>query len=343
MEFESASQAIKNIKAGWNLGNTLDCAGKTDGDYSVSKYETLWHSPIITREMITAVKDAGFSAVRFPVTWHPHIDENGCIRKEWLDRVEEIANYILDAGLYCIINVHHDSGANAWLRADSDNYAENCSRFADIWKTVAIRFRDYGEKLMFEGFNEMLDINNSWTTPSAADAYEIHNRYNKLFVDTIRSTGGNNEYRNLSLQTYSAGESQLTLDSFVLPDDIHHGHLFAQVHNYDPQGFCWLKSKDKQLRDTWGTEEDLAEADSLMERLKAFSQRINAPVIIGEYGSQDKNNEDARIAHAEYFTSRAFEAGVPCFWWDTEGAFGLLDRHNCTMKYPNLTKAVTDK
>lgn len=341
MEFESAVQAVKNIKAGWNLGNTLDSHGFINGDYAVEKYETLWHSPVITREMIAEVKKAGFSAMRFPVTWNAHTDENGNIKKEWLDRVEEIANYALNEGLYCIINVHHDSGAGAWLCADTDSFDKNSRRFEGIWRNVAERFRDYGEKLMFEGFNEMLDINKSWTEPTAEDAYEIHNRYNQLFVDTVRATGGNNAFRNLSVQTYSAGESQRTLDNFVIPRDSAKEHLIAQVHNYDPQGFCWLKAKDKVLRDNWGDAEDKLEIDRLIERLSAFSKKTGLPVIIGEYGSQHKNNEPDRAAHAGYLVSNAYRAGIKCFWWDTQGEFGLLDRKNCTMLYDSVVKAIT--
>lgn len=340
MRFESAYEAVNNITAGWNLGNTFDSCGKTKGEYSVSAYETLWHSPVITRGMIAAVKKSGFNAVRFPVTWNAHADENGNINKEWLDRIEEVVGWILDEDMYCIINVHHDSGEGGWILADEDVFIRTSDRFKGIWNCIAERFRDYGEKLMFEGFNEMLDINKSWTEPRSDAAYDIQNRYNQLFVDTVRVTGGNNVMRNLVLQTYSGGETRRTLDNFSLADDIADGHLIAEVHNYDPQGFCWLKAKDRIMRDTWGTDEDRNEINDLIERIKSFSVRINAPVIIGEYGSQDKGNEAARAEHAGYIVSLAAAAGIKCFWWDTVGAFGLLDRQNEKMIHDDIVKAI---
>lgn len=340
MEFESAYKAVEKITSGWNLGNTFDSCGTIKCEYSAAAYETLWFSPIITKEMISAVKNAGFNAVRLPVTWNAHADENGNIKPEWMNRIEEVVNYILGEDMYCIINVHHDSGEGGWILADEEFFEKTSRRFSGIWKNISERFINYGEKLMFEGFNEMLDIHKSWTEPRSDDAYFVHNRYNQLFVDTVRATGGNNRFRNLVLQTYSGGESLRTMNKFSLAADAVCGHLIAEIHNYDPQGFCWLKAKDRVMRDSWGTDEDLKEIDNLVSRAEEFSKRINAPVIIGEYGSQDKNNESERAKHAGYIVSKAAEAGIKCFWWDTVGAFALLDRKNVKMQHKEIIDAI---
>ena len=79
----------------------------------------------------------------------------------------------------------------------------------------------------------------------------------------------------------------------------------------------------------------------LIARLGRFSERIDAPVIIGEHGSQHKDNEAYRAAHAAYFTSSAAKTGIKCFWWDTQGSFGLLDRANSRMMYESIVKAIT--
>ncbi|MGN0632957.1 MAG: glycoside hydrolase family 5 protein [Oscillospiraceae bacterium] len=343
MDFETAQSVCRNITAGWNLGNALDSFGRIKGEYSVEKYETLWHSPTITKELIAAVSAAGFNAVRLPVTWNDHFDVNGEIRKDWLDRVEQVAKMILDEGMYCILNVHHDSGAAGWLFADEENFRQSAPKFEKIWKTVAERFNNYGEKLLFEGFNEMLDINRSWTEPLSDEAYKVANRYNQLFVDTVRASGGNNEMRNLVVQTYSGGESRRTLDSFELPQDTQENRLIAEVHNYDPQGFCWLKAKDQVMRSEWGSGEDKAQLDDLVKRLSEFSVRLGVPVIIGEYGTEDKGNEPFRAAHARYLTENCAKAGIKCFWWDTSGAFSLFDRKTAAVKFNDIVNAVCFK
>ena len=49
-----------------------------------------------------------------------------------------------------------------------------------------------------------LDENNEWNKPSAA-GLEYVNKWNQLFVDTVRATGGNNSKRNLVVMTYAGG------------------------------------------------------------------------------------------------------------------------------------------
>lgn len=53
----SAIDLVKEIKIGWNLGNTLD-----------APTETAWGNPRTTKAMIEKVREMGFNAVRVPVT-----------------------------------------------------------------------------------------------------------------------------------------------------------------------------------------------------------------------------------------------------------------------------------
>ena len=80
-DFETANEAVKNMCVGWNLGNTLD---SNSGDINnmwieywsnrtPSDYETSWGQVITKPELIKMMKDAGFNAIRVPVTWYPHI------------------------------------------------------------------------------------------------------------------------------------------------------------------------------------------------------------------------------------------------------------------------------
>ena len=107
------------------------------------------------------MKNAGFNAVRVPVTWAEHIDENGSINDEWLDRVQQVVDHVISQDMYCVLNVHHDAGADGWLEASADCFMNSSKKFAGLWNSIAVRFREYGSKLIFEGFNEMLDSRNS--------------------------------------------------------------------------------------------------------------------------------------------------------------------------------------
>ena len=205
-EFESATSAVKNMRVGWNLGNTLDAnSGSTTNMWiekytqrKTSDYEKAWGQPVTTEALIKMFKDAGFNAIRVPVTWYPHM---GVVNNElnwdidswtptkvdekWMARVKEIVDYVINNGMYCIINVHHDTGAatTAWIRANTANYNKYKDTFEDLWTQIATEFKDYDEHLLFEGYNEMLDSYGSWCfasfaapgqydAESAADSYE---------------------------------------------------------------------------------------------------------------------------------------------------------------------------
>lgn len=340
--FETAAQTADNIRVGWNLGNTLESNGEWIGLYSEGKpenYETAWGNPVTTPELITAVKAAGFNAVRVPVTWHEHIDENGNIDNEWILRVQQVVDYVVQQDMYCIINVHHDSGGG-WLRATPECYIENSDKFAAIWENIAEHFKEYDDRLIFEGFNEMLDHEGHWGGAGSAEEYKAHNDFNQLFVDTVRKTGGNNARRNLMVQIYSGVCGDGALENFVLPVDSIDDHLMIQVHCYDPQSFTWTSVDYTTPTDQWGTQEEREHIERLFTKLAVFSEKHNAPVIVGECGADFKNNEDVRKDYIEHFLYCAAKNNIKCFWWDT-GNMALFDRNACTQLYPEIISIIT--
>ena len=60
------------------------------------------------------------------------------------------------------------------------------------------------------------------------------------------------------------------------------------------------------------------------------------PVIIGEFGAGDYNNEDARAAWAEYYVDYAWKIGIKCIVWD--GA--LFNRSTKTFPFPKVLAAL---
>lgn len=342
-KFETAKTAVGNIGVGWNLGNALDSCGEWIGLYTAGKpenYETALGNPVTSKKLITAVKNAGFNAIRVPVTWTEHIDEKGNIDKEWLSRVREVVDYVISQDMYCIINVHHDAGADGWIEVSSDCFKNNSNKFAGLWKSIALCFKDYDEKLIFEGFNEILDSQNSWGDAKKSDAYKAVNDFNQLFVDTVRATGGNNANRNLMVQVYSGSCSVKALAGFELPDDTVKDHLIIHAHNYDPQGFTANDATWTTMTDTWGSDSEKKYFDDMFARLEKFAKNQGAPMVIGEFGANYKGNEASRQLYAEYFVSAAAKHGIKCFWWDT-GDMALFDREKTKVKYPDIVKAMT--
>jgi|GEM_PF-183001 len=346
-----AASEVAAINVGWNLGNTLDSYGTWLTNVTPEAVETCWNNPLTTKAMIESVKNQGFNAIRIPVTWAQFTDSEGNVDESWMARVKEVVDYAYDLDMYVILNVHHDTGEHGsdkvcWLVASTDSYEQGKDRFTGLWTSIANEFKDYDYHLMFEGYNELLDVNNSWNAPTAGDdAYDAVNKYAQLFVDTVRATGGNNAERNLIVNTYVCSADQQVLDHFVLPEDSATNHLICEVHCYTP----WFFSTASDMSNVVFDDSVKAELDSLMERLESFSRRVGTPVIIGEFGPEYKCNETDREEYAAYYISKAAEHGIKCFWWDNgdykdgseAGGYALLSRTSLTWR-EGITNALTD-
>ena len=252
--FMSAFAFVEKLHMGYNLGNTLEANHDITNPntqtwfnpQTVYDWEKCWGQPVTTQEIIDAIAAKGFNVIRVPVTWFPHMDADGNVEEAWMNRVQEVVDMVLKAGCYCIVNVHHDAsepdpargdGAH-WLVADLDNYDAISAKFTKLWTQIANRFKSYDDRLVFEAVNEILDASGNWGDPSNPTAYEAVNKLEQAFVDAVRATGGNNEYRNLLVNPYSAGGTAAKLAGFQAPTDKHPNHILASIHSYDPYWFC---------------------------------------------------------------------------------------------------------
>ena len=360
--FETAAACVRNMGVGWNLGNTLEA---NSGDVSnmwieastqrrPTDYENAWGQTDATRELIHMFKEAGFGAIRVPVTWYPHMgvplyvvgnswDKSSWtgfdVDRVWMARVKEVVSYVIDEGLYCILNVHHDTGtaSTAWLRADKQVYAGVRDRYVSLWTQIATEFEPFGEKLVFESFNEMLDVNNTWNYASK-EADEVINTINADFVATVRATGGNNVNRNLILNTYAASPDRRALQDFQLPEDVVQGHLMAQVHSYAPYHFAFNTDNPKYVFDDSCDKEVRAIIDGVGQELVARG----IPCILGEYGTDtgDQPREEAELAkQAACYISQAAKYNIPCFYWMALSD-GKVDRAAPQWTRPALKDAI---
>ena len=310
-DFENATDAVKNMGVGWNLGNTLDANDATQTWTTTAQHETCWGQPVTKPELMKMMKEAGFGAIRVPVTWYQEMDSNGQVNEAWMNRVKEVVDYVISNGMYCIINVHHDTGADggsfkSWLKASTNSYNANKAKYEGLWRQIAEKFKDYDQKLLFEAYNEMLDEDNRWNEPATDDGYKAINSYAKSFVTTVRQTGGNNAKRNLIVNVYSASSTPNAMKALELPETT--GHIIFQMHWYPD----------------WQSETNAKnEIDNLINNIK--TNLLNrAPVIIGEYATfcewptkidyYDSNRQVALYA-MDYFIKKTKEAGIATFYW----------------------------
>ncbi len=311
-DFETAKDAVTNMGVGWNLGNTLDANDASKTWTTTAEHETCWGQPVTKPELMKMMKEAGFGSIRVPVTWYQEMDANGKVNDAWMKRVKEVVDYVIDNGMYCILNVHHDTGADSdpyksWLKASSNSYKANKDKYEYLWKQIAETFKDYDQHLLFEAYNEMLDEKNTWNEPvDKTDGYKAINDYAKSFVTTVRNTGGNNKNRNLVVNTYSASSTAEAMKNLDLPEET--GHIIFQLHSYP----------------NWQSESNAKkEIDNLISNIKTNLLK-RAPVIVGEYATfttwpteKDYYAVDRKVAlyAMDYFIKKTKEAGIGTFYW----------------------------
>lgn len=326
-----AAAIAADIKVGWNLGNTLDSYDKLNKN---TDYETYWGNPKTTKAIFDTVKAKGFNAVRIPVSWTNHLSSDNTIDAAWLDRVQEVVDYAMEDDLYVILNMHHDD--YVWVHPVYAEEEAVSAKYVKIWEQIAARFQDYDLKLMFEGLNEprMVGSANEWMGGTEEERTVINHLLQK-FVDTVRASGGNNADRTLIVTTHAASITDAAVNGLVLPDD---SNLIVSIHNYAPWKFTTAEYPDVKTFDSAGQSELDAQFDKLQQ--KFVSQGV--PVIIGEFGAEDKDNDSDRDAYYAYYIQAAAKRGIPCFIWDNgpSDSYGVLDRKNNTWYGNGIADAV---
>lgn len=345
----SSIDLAKEMKRGWNLGNTLDAIGG----------ETAWGNPRATRQLIDSIKAAGFNAVRIPVAWSKFTDAATYkIDTAFMSRVEEVVNYVLKDNMYAIVNIHWDGG---WMQPTYTKQAYVNDRLARMWKQIALRFRDYNDFLLFAGTNEVM-VDGDYSTPKP-EYYTVQNSFNQTFVTTVRATGGRNTYRHLVVQGFNTNIDH-TVNFFKAPTDATPARMMVEVHYYDPYNFTlnadativqWGKNAtDPAKTETWANE---AYADGQFEKMKTNFIDKGYAVILGEYaaqarlslGSDAANTEHAgyRRYYLNYITQSAAARGLVPFYWDSgftgDKGSGLFNRSTGAKVYADMITAITGK
>ena len=315
---------------GWNMGNHMDAiSGGVSG-------ETVWGNPKCTQATMDGVKAAGFKAVRICTTWEGHIGSAPAYRIEdkWLDRVAEIVGYAEKAGLVAIVNTHHDE--SYWQDINKCyNNAANHEKVKDevfaVWTQIAERFKDKGEWLVFESFNEIQDGGWGWSdafrkNPDAQ--YKVLNEWNQTFVDAVRATGGQNATRWLGIPGYAANPG-FTITGLVLPKDYTSANrLLVAVHDYDPYDYTLKDPLVRQWGHTAAADKRLSGDNEkavvdVFDNLKAAYLDKDIPVYLGEMGCSRHAKDDLPYQryYMEYFCKAAADHLLPMYLWDN-GAKG---------------------
>lgn len=204
-----------------------------------------------------------------------------------------------------------------------------------MWQQIAIHFRDYDDKLLFAGTNEVM-VEGDYGTPTE-EYYTVQNSFNQTFVNTVRETGGKNHYRHLVVQGFNTNIDH-TVNFVDIPEDVIDNRLFMEVHYYDPYNFT---INEESTVYQWGEDapdsEDWANESYVNEQFNRMNTNFidnGVGVILGEYGAIMRagveRHENYRKYYVEYITEAAIESGLVPFYWDNgdidDLGFGLFNR-----------------
>ena len=307
---------VEAMQPGWNLGNTLDATPN----------ETAWGNPLTTKELIDQVAAQGFKSIRIPVTWEPYLGAGPdyTIDPAWMDRVEEIVDWSLEADLYVMLNVHHDS---YWIREMPANYLD---RFDAIWTQIATRFRDYPNKLHFESINEPdFDVADEATKLTLLDELNTH------CFNIVRGSGGANATRPIVMPTIATNAGQQYLDSLkATMAKLNDPNLIATTHYYGQ----WHFSVNIAGRTTFN-DQVIEDITGSLGRCYDTFVADGIPMIIGELGLLNHDRLNPAFERGEmlkYFERYIAEARAKGITWQIWDAGGQFDRHNYQWLDPEL-------
>ena len=340
-----ATALTKKLGWGWNLGNHFDTSSDQDG---VKPQWGYWDNATPTAALYTSLKNAGASTVRIGVTWGNYqntTDGNWTIDATYMAEVKQNVEWAEAAGLNVILNLHHDE---YWLKikeAANNNLTNDGikDRNAKTWTQIAETFKDKGDFLIFESFNEIQDGGWGWgeNRTDGGKQYKTLNEWNQLVVNTIRATGGNNATRWIGVPAYASSPAFALENDFVLPTDAAH-RIMVSVHFYDPSNFTLtpeVTEKNPYGKSEWGHTAATGKSDAnsnedhVIEIFQGLQDKFianNIPVYIGEYGcvmhTSDRSNV-FRSYYLEYVCRAAHTYHMPLCIWDNNVTGGGDEHH----------------
>lgn len=324
----------QSLGRGWNLGNTLEACEKHSTEKAGLETETMWGNPYTTRELIAFVKECGFQSIRIPITWAQHLGgaPDYTIDKVWLDRVKQVVDWALECDLKVIINVHHDDAF--WLITDIEHKDETELILTKVWAQISERFKDYDENLVFDVMNEPRVEGAEGEWQGTEEWRQIVNELNFSALETIRNSGGNNAQRYVMIPTYAASGLPENIEALELPDD---KRVIVSVHYYYGTAH---QSEFPDAEKKWGVFRKLALHRTFRNLHDAYIAK-GYGVCKSEFGYTDRDNLENLAYNAKFYVELAEKAGFSCLVWDNGESFGIIDRNNLTVLYPEYLEAIT--
>lgn len=286
--------------------------GEMKGGVNVLAEDPGWSDPAKARfkpEYFAKIKTAGFSTVRIVVNAFGHMDQYYTLESGFLSRLDLMVDTALAQGLTVIIDEHD------FVDCPKDVVA--CTgKLNAFWAAVAPRYKDRSNKLIFELMNE----------PNGALTPELWNAQIKQTLPIIRAT---NPVRNVIIGPGS-WNSGAFLDKLELP--VVDRHIIVTFHYYAPmefthQGSPWVPQY-KKTGQNWGTNDDLVTVARDFDAVKAWSDKWNRPILLGEFGAYETAPMDGRLKYTNAIARAAEAHKFAWAYWQFDKDFIVYDVAN---------------
>lgn len=312
--YNKAKYMLEKINMGWNLGNFLDAHDhlfSLQSDFkckTVEEVVKLWKNPIFNLECLSSLKKVGINCIRIPITWCNFINiEQGKISlsQPFLTFVKAIIDKAIQEKFVVILDMHHDD--QTWLKVacSKKEFKNICKTYRNIWSLIAYSFKDYGENLIFEGMNEIIDRTDpnyyDWVGKNAIFFKRLSKLYD-IFIKQARKFSVENKKRTLMISTYGAQIHEVALKNFVLPRD---RNLIVDLHFYSKHT-------------------DLEYYQDKFKYIRQYFIDKHIPIVLGEIGAKKgyEDNLDIIKVYKEYADS----LNIKCVLWDNGTSRKFIDR-----------------
>lgn len=335
---KTASQAyVEAMGKGWNLGNTFD---GFDGDLTKKDGgENAWGNPTVTKEFIKAIKDKGYDSIRMPMTAHRRyslVDGKYKFDAEWIARYKEVVGWAVDAGLYVMINLHHDSWI--WLsKWDGNKESVEYKTYVDLWTQLADAFKVSPKQVCFETINEP-----SFSDSGSITAQNKLDMINLAGYNAIRNSGGNNTTRMVVIPTMHTNHEGKNSDpAYALITGLKDENVIATVHYYSEWVFSANLGKtgfDEVLWDNTYTPR--VAATQFFDTVYNTFTAKGIGVVVGEWGllgydaGAECNQLGEELKYYELMNYLSQEKGISLMFWDNGSGINRNDTDKYSWKKP---------
>ncbi|SKC05939.1 Cellulase (glycosyl hydrolase family 5) [Lachnospiraceae bacterium] len=332
----NSREAVERMGLGWNL------YGFNWYDRQCFENKRLMNYGALTRRIDT-VHSAGFTTIRIPVCWSPHMDASGhLVQDETTALLHSIVQYSTAKGMYVIVGSMNDLGEHAsgeysygyrnrWDLSDvpTDEFR---AQYTNLWTDISRLFADTDYHVVFEPYNEPKNFAVNAQEYGYQGNYNAYDPWywagrcgnlknimtvNSIFADIMRSSAPNRYY---FISSYAGMPASAFADYTNLTWEN------GEDHNVNGGGGVWFQDKGvDETKAIYGCHiyEYGSTFTSTINTLKTtFAYRnINIPIYVTENGTHTRNfiggNVDQNYVIPVSFMNNEMRSGL-CLWDDTQ-------------------------